>query len=158
MSTHPNQFQCKFIGCTKSYSSKYNLRRHIESNHSKVKRFRCRKCGKYLSSKQNLQEHRYTHTQEKPYVCKEPLCGKAFRQSSQLSNHKKIHQGLITWCRRQNEFKELKVIAKQLTHLLKQYTREINEYTVDPGEEMILLPELSGPQFFVRLPRLFQLN
>jgi hypothetical protein len=91
-------------------------------------------------------------------VCKEPLCGKAFRQSSQLSNHKKIHQGLITWCRQQNEFKELKVIAKQLTHLLKQYTREIYEYTVDPGEEMILLPELSGPQFFVRLPRLVQLN
>ncbi|OMJ81754.1 hypothetical protein SteCoe_17693 [Stentor coeruleus] len=153
MSTHPSQFQCKFMGCTKSYSSKYNLRRHIESNHSKVKRFRCRKCGKYLSSKQNLQEHRYTHTQEKPYVCKEPLCGKAFRQSSQLSNHKKIHQGLITWYRQQNEFKELK-----LTSLLKQHTREIQEYTVDPGEEIILLPELSGPQFFVRLTRLVQLN
>lgn len=154
MSTNPNPFQCKFAGCTKNYSNKYNLRRHYESNHCKIKRYRCRKCGKYLSSKQNLQEHVYTHTLAKPYVCKEPLCGKTFRQSSQLSHHKKLHQELFIQWRKQNEFKELKVKAIKLTQILKLFPREPKESSITTTEEIIFLPELSGPQFLVSLPRL----
>lgn len=152
------QFQCKYPSCDKSYSSKYNLRRHIESNHSKVKRFRCRICGKYLSSKQNLQEHLYTHTQAKPYVCREPHCGKTFRQSSQLSNHKKLHQELNLMFRQQNELKEFKVIFKQLTQYYKQFTRELIEYPNNLAEEIIFLPDLSRPQILVCLPSLAQLK
>ncbi|OMJ80633.1 hypothetical protein SteCoe_19064 [Stentor coeruleus] len=153
MSIKISQFPCKYSSCDKSYSSKYNLRRHIESSHSKVKRFRCRICGKYLSSKQNLQEHLYTHTQVKPYVCQEPHCGKTFRQSSQLSNHKKLHQELNLMVRQQNELKDFK-----LTQYYKQFTKELIEYPCNLAQEIVFLPGLSGPQIFICLPRLAQLK
>ena len=53
--------------------------------------FKCTFCLKNLSSRQNLREHLYTHTGERPYVCNEPGCGQSFRQGSLLSIHKRIH-------------------------------------------------------------------
>ena len=52
---------------------------------------KCKFCSKILSSRQNFREHLYIHTGERPYVCKEPGCGEAFRQGSLLSIHKKMH-------------------------------------------------------------------
>lgn len=51
----------------------------------------CQICNKFLSSKQNLREHKFVHTGELPYICKTPGCGLRFRQGSVLSSHKKIH-------------------------------------------------------------------
>lgn len=51
----------------------------------------CKACKKILSSKQNLKEHMFIHSGERPYVCKAPGCGITFRQGSQLSAHKRIH-------------------------------------------------------------------
>ena len=53
--------------------------------------FKCKFCFRNLSSRQNLREHLYIHTDEKPYICTEPGCGQKFRQGSLLSLHKKIH-------------------------------------------------------------------
>jgi uncharacterized Zn-finger protein len=53
--------------------------------------FKCTFCLKNLSSRQNLREHLYIHTGERPYVCSEPGCGQSFRQGSLLSIHKRIH-------------------------------------------------------------------
>lgn len=52
---------------------------------------KCKYCHKNLSSRQNLREHLYIHTGEKPYICSEVGCGESFRQGSLLSIHKKIH-------------------------------------------------------------------
>ena len=52
---------------------------------------KCQFCHRNLSSRQNLKEHLYIHTGEWPYACKEPGCGKTFRQGSLLSIHKRIH-------------------------------------------------------------------
>lgn len=95
MSTQSKTFSCKFPKCLKTYSNKFNLQRHIELKHGKPKRFRCRQCGKYLSSKQNLKEHQNIHSQISPYQCKEPNCGMTFRQTSQYSNHKKLHREVL---------------------------------------------------------------
>lgn len=53
--------------------------------------FKCKYCLRNLSSRQNLREHIYIHTGEKPYICTEPGCEEKFRQGSLLSIHKKIH-------------------------------------------------------------------
>ena len=154
MSKKLNNYKCNFANCNKLYSSKYNLSRHIESNHSKHKRFRCRICGKCLSSKQNLQEHRYTHSKVKPYICSVPLCGKTFRQSSQLSNHRKLHKEISLVTQRQREFKELKVKAMQLTSILntvkQDYAEDISEFNI----EYFPLPSITTPQILVVLPTL----
>ncbi|OMJ84674.1 hypothetical protein SteCoe_14197 [Stentor coeruleus] len=53
--------------------------------------FKCKYCLRNLSSRQNLKEHMYIHSGEKPYICTEPNCGEKFRQGSLLSIHKKVH-------------------------------------------------------------------
>ena len=84
-------FQCYYSECGKTYKTRFNLRRHINSTHLKIKGFTCPECNKPFVSKQNLKEHHYIHTGEKPFPCDEPGCSKRFRQVSQLSIHKRIH-------------------------------------------------------------------
>jgi len=84
-------YKCPSSGCTHVYSSKYNVRRHLKAAHPLYNHFPCGECGKVLSSKQNYKQHLYIHTGAKPFVCPFPYCGKAFRQGSQLSIHKRTH-------------------------------------------------------------------
>ena len=84
-------FQCYYSECGKTYKTRFNLRRHINSSHLKIKGFTCPECNKPFVSKQNLKEHHFIHTGEKPFPCDEPGCLKRFRQVSQLSIHKRIH-------------------------------------------------------------------
>jgi uncharacterized Zn-finger protein len=87
---------CEFSGCRKTFRNQVGLDAHIEKDHSSTETltqsdFKCPDCFKTLSTKQSLKEHLFTHTGEKPYKCQEVGCGLLFRQSSQLSNHKKVH-------------------------------------------------------------------
>ena len=54
--------------------------------------FKCKYCARNLSSRQNLREHMYIHTGERPYKCTEIGCSKSFRQGSLLSIHRKTHK------------------------------------------------------------------
>lgn len=78
--------------CGKSYTNKFNMKRHYALAHLHVRKFVCEVCGRSLSSKQNYKEHAYTHTGEKPFKC--PDCGVRYRQSSQLSVHRRVHREL----------------------------------------------------------------
>ena len=51
------QLKCKISGCGKMLSSKYNLKRHIESCHLGHRPYECHICYKCFSSKQNKREH-----------------------------------------------------------------------------------------------------
>ncbi|CAG9319929.1 unnamed protein product [Blepharisma stoltei] len=84
-------FKCFYESCSRIYSTKFNLGRHINVFH-KNNRFPCSICGERLSSAQNLKDHSYCHTGQKPYACKHSGCTKRYRQASQLSVHKKKHR------------------------------------------------------------------
>ena len=87
--TSVNLFCCMALDCDKVYRSKFNLKRHVEIAHLKIKRFECELCHGMYSSLQNLKEHRNLHSGLKPFVCS--VCKETFRQASQLSLHKRVH-------------------------------------------------------------------
>ncbi|OMJ82435.1 hypothetical protein SteCoe_16841 [Stentor coeruleus] len=85
-------YKCSVTGCEKVYVSGSILKRHILAFHGLVNKFKCEICKKSLASRQNLKEHVFTHTREKPYKCEELGCWMTFRQGTHLSAHKKFHQ------------------------------------------------------------------
>ena len=85
------KIECQYDGCRRKYCSYFNLKRHIESSHMGLRKFKCDICGKNLSSKQNSIDHQNKHTGEKPYKCSFPDCNEAFRQLSQYYIHKQLH-------------------------------------------------------------------
>ena len=55
--------------CHKSYSQKYNLRRHIETVHMGLKKFQCPVCSKAFPAKRNMDDHMCRkHKYDKHYV------------------------------------------------------------------------------------------
>lgn len=126
--------------------------------HSDDKKFQCPCCAKILSSKQNLKEHMFTHSGEKPYHCQEIGCGMRFRQGSQLSAHRRIHKD-IGGKSSKSFFHDVKVIVIQLSEILIK-----NPYILDNEAKYELfvndnfsvdLPVISNPQENIILPSLF---
>ena len=78
---------CMYLGCGKEYSSKFNLKRHVDHFHRKIKQVQCQVCSKYFRVQSNLNEHMYIHTKQKPYSCQ--LCGLQFRHKSSVLAHKR---------------------------------------------------------------------
>lgn len=58
----PSEYKCYYDSCFKTYKTKYNLRRHINSNHLLIREFTCQLCLKAFASKQNLQGHEKIHS------------------------------------------------------------------------------------------------
>jgi uncharacterized Zn-finger protein len=56
-------FQCYYPNCPRSYNSKYNLKRHINTNHLHLKSYPCDQCEKTFASKKNLLKHTATHSE-----------------------------------------------------------------------------------------------
>lgn len=84
------EYQCDYGNCTKKYRTRFSLKRHYLS-HLGIKQHQCPHCDKRFRLVQYLNEHIYTHTGERPFVCTFPGCNKRFRQAGKLSIHKKQH-------------------------------------------------------------------
>ena len=139
-------YSCDAPGCKKSYKTKINLKRHKDAMHGFTKKFQCTCCSKVLSSKQNLQEHLMTHSNEIPFVCKELGCGKRFRHGSQYSAHKRIHGNIRTIVEIRNQNIDLKTI----TQILALNECKNRKFRIDLGiAPNLSLPKILGPQKFV---------
>ncbi|CAG9326107.1 unnamed protein product [Blepharisma stoltei] len=144
-------FKCNYKNCDKSYCSLNNLRRHYEGAHIGIKRFRCSICKKYLSSKQSLIEHMFMHTGQKPFVCSFPNCGISFRQGSQLSLHRKMHEEVIKrCCEYKNEVKSEKISFMIQLPILKEEAPQNLETSCSLST--VILSPISQPQYGVVLP------
>jgi len=85
-------FQCRHSGCTSSFSTMANMKRH-EKLHTGEKPFICpaESCGKKFARKYDMKIHMRIHTKEKPYVCN--ICDKRFSRISSLREHERnLHQ------------------------------------------------------------------
>lgn len=130
--------------CQKTYTTHFNLRRHIETNHQN-KKFSCEKCGREVATKHSLKEHMYIHTGEAPYVCSEPGCNKTFRQMSQFSVHKKAHLKMA----RLSSTREISVL--KLTPYLDPKEFDLKEYNQRfrvPHKSIELPSELPNLKFY----------
>lgn len=82
-------YKCPVSQCPQRYATRYNVRRHLNSAHPGFVLNECPRCQRILSSRQNLRQHLAIHTGDRPYQCQ--FCLQHFRQSSQLSLHRREH-------------------------------------------------------------------
>ncbi|XP_019889785.1 zinc finger protein 696 isoform X4 [Ooceraea biroi] len=89
MRIHKNErpFTCHV--CGKQFRDSGGLTRHLKDVHAKLKNFTCDLCGRSFASKATREDHRRTHTGERPYVC--DSCGKTFKSKASLYIHGKLH-------------------------------------------------------------------
>lgn len=140
---------CEASGCKKHFRDQSSLDNHIYKDHRSTDStiqcdFRCQVCLKSLSTKQSLKEHMFTHSGEKPYKCVEPGCGLFFRQSSQLSNHKKVHVEI-----KKNTPELLNINLSVISKLFSQEDRfpyAIPSGPLSPAD--IFLPPISSTQHY----------
>lgn len=144
---HKRRIKCDYDGCGRSYCSYFNLKRHIESSHLGVRKFKCEICGRHLSSKQNYVDHQNIHTGAKPYFCDFHGCGLRFRQLSQYYLHKQLHNDISLQVTTSSSFEStiLSLLAKKLGEdSPRYYSIPLLPYSLDT----IHLPEIVQCQDF----------
>ncbi|XP_020277918.1 zinc finger protein 701-like isoform X3 [Pseudomyrmex gracilis] len=82
--------------CDKSFRSASGLNRHVRDVHDGVKNFACDVCDRRFASRTSRDEHRQTHTDERPHVCE--ICGKSFKQKASLHVHRLYHSQILPHC------------------------------------------------------------
>ncbi|KAA0193716.1 putative zinc finger protein [Fasciolopsis buskii] len=78
-----HQFVCS--ECGNQYRQKVHLRKHIMTQHTRQKPYRCPSCDYTTVEKSHLTVHVRTHTGERPFVCRE--CDYASAQNCTLKAH-----------------------------------------------------------------------
>ncbi|OMJ67064.1 hypothetical protein SteCoe_35870 [Stentor coeruleus] len=141
------RIKCDYDGCGRSYCSYFNLKRHIESSHLGLRKFKCDTCGRYLSSKQNYVDHQNIHTGAKPYICDFSGCSLRFRQLSQYYLHKQLH-GEISIHAEVAGYSEDSILLMLGKKLSEESQRNYNIPLIPYSLDTIHLPEIINSQEF----------
>lgn len=144
---------CSYDNCTKYYTAKYNLKKHIETVHLKSYKYTCLHCNKNYASKQNLEQHLNFHTGRTPYVC--PVCKASFKQGSQLSLHKRIHSS--SELGRNKKFKSKRTKRKTHKPVVDEDYSVTKSIDIDETKPEVSLPRIAQKEFKVTLPSIFDL-
>ncbi|XP_066132954.1 histone-lysine N-methyltransferase PRDM9-like [Saccopteryx bilineata] len=80
----------KYGECGQDFENKSHILRHHRT-HSEEKPYVCRECERGFTWKSELLRHQRTHTGEKPYVCRD--CERGFARKSDLLIHQRTHSG-----------------------------------------------------------------
>ena len=80
------RYKCTYKGCSKSYTTKGNLDRHINEKHLEIKPHKCHYegCSKSFLHKSKLDQH-ITEVHVKPFKCDQ--CEKSFGSQNHLDQH-----------------------------------------------------------------------
>ncbi|XP_012528369.2 endothelial zinc finger protein induced by tumor necrosis factor alpha isoform X5 [Monomorium pharaonis] len=117
MRIHKNErpFTCHV--CGKQFRDSGGLTRHLKDVHAKLKNFTCDLCSRSFASKATRDDHRRTHTGERPYICHS--CGKTFKSKASLYIHSKLHTNefphTCSYCGKQFRRRQ-EVLAHVTTH------------------------------------------
>jgi hypothetical protein len=146
-------YVCSHPDCGRTYVNSSILKRHIQAFHNAEKRFQCSFCSKCLASRQNLKEHSYIHTGEKPYACQVPGCGATFRQGTHLSAHKRSqhsqYAGMLSPSPAMLYANGLNFLTRLVGQILMSEAGEVTG-----GNEEVLLKPI-GEKQCCKLPSLF---
>ena len=152
-------YSCTSENCFMSFRDLGSLENHQKTHVNEIvsdpRDFTCHKCNRKLSTKQSLKEHSFTHSGKKPFRCSEIGCGKMFRQSSQLCNHRKVHK----------EAKKMMKIksrsdpaTKFFSELMSSIVDSNSSRDLTNGDDRIILPPITCPKIFGSLPKIASFN
>jgi KRAB domain-containing zinc finger protein len=79
--------------CGKQFRVQALLSRHVREVHDRIRNHACDICGRRFANSNARNDHRRTHTGERPCVCH--LCGKAFKTKASLFVHSKFHSDIF---------------------------------------------------------------
>lgn len=68
--------------------------------------FSCIVCNEQFKTTKEMNKHRKTHTEIKPFICDQ--CGWKFRKRSQLRDHIRIHTGILNFIRQKGKRQQSK--------------------------------------------------
>jgi len=93
--TNSPLLHCTYEGCTKTYSRREHLNRHLKLHMGiePERPYYCLDCGKTFTRKEHLLRHRRGHTGETPFHCPGPDCTKQFARKEHLKRHMRVHTG-----------------------------------------------------------------
>lgn len=87
----PKSHKCS--RCNAAFTTARSLRRHFYTHYNYTEKdFICEQCGKRFAYAMTLKNHKLSHSEERPHVCK--ICGTSFKRISHLRTHEQGVHGL----------------------------------------------------------------